>query len=87
MTEDEFFPYHNRHIVFRLRNGDELSGVLIDSMNSDQTGKPRTLYKFIRTSDLMEWKRAEELSEHDRKKSLESDLDLMDITWAQRLNY
>ncbi len=87
MTEDEFFPYHNKHIVFRLKNGDELSGVLIDPMNSGQTGKPRTTYRYIRTSELRDWKRAEDRNDRERMRSLETDLDLGEIVWAQRLNY
>lgn len=87
MTELEFFPYHNRHIVFKLNDGRELSGVLVDPMNSHETGKQRTIYTYITTSNLRAWKRAEQNNDKVRMKELEGEIDIENITWAMRLNY
>ena len=88
MTEFEFFPYHNRHIVFKLKNGQELSGVLIDPGADRQNGQSRTIYKFIPTKDLMWWKRAVKENNQDRMKIFESKkIDIDDILWAEGLNY
>lgn len=87
MKELDFFPYHNRHIMFKLRNGQELSGVLVDPMNSHETGKPRTVYTYIATRNMIAWKKAEDKNDKETMKSLEGEIDLEDILWAERLNY
>lgn len=87
MTELEFFPFHNYHIRFRLSNGTELSGVLFDTMNSHETGKPRTEYTFIQTKNMIEWKQAEKIGDKERMKHLQSFIDITDIVWAERLKY
>ena len=87
MTELEFFPYHNYHIVFRLIDGRELSGVLIDPMNSHETGKTRTIYTFIPTGNLRTWKRAEQNKDEERMMKLQGEINIENITWAMRLNY
>ncbi len=87
MTESDFHPYHNFHIKFRLKNGRELSGVLFDSINSHETDKPRTVYTYIATGDMIGWKDAERLKDKEKMKSLEQEIDLKDIDWVERLNY
>lgn len=87
MTELEFFPYHNYHVVFRLSDGRELSGVLIDPMNSHETGKPRTVYTYISTGNMRAWKRAEQNNDIGKMRELEGEIDIENITWAMRLNY
>lgn len=87
MTEAEFFPYHNKHIVFKLANGQELSGVLTDPMNFHETGKAPTIYNFIPTRNMIAWKNAERERNQEKMRSLESEIDLRDIIWVERLNY
>lgn len=87
MTELEFFPYHNYHIVFKVKDGKEMSGVLLDPMDSYETGKPATLYTYIPTSSLKSWKLAQNKGDRERMKELQSEIDIKDVTWAMRLNY
>jgi len=87
MTELEFFPYHNRHIVFKLNDGRELSGAIIDPMNSHETGKPSVIYTYIPTNSLKAWKRAEQNNDVKRMKELEGEINIEEITWAMVLNY
>lgn len=87
MTELEFFPYHNRHIVFKLKDGIERTGVFLDPMDSHETGKSRTIYTFIPTGNMQAWKRAEERNDRQRLRELGKEIDIKDITWAMRLNY
>jgi len=87
MTQEEFFPYHNRHIVFKLNDGQELSGVLMDPMNSFETGKPSTVYRFVPTNKMIEWKIADRSNNYEMMKIIEKDLDISLITWAQQLNF
>ena len=79
MSEVDFFPYHNRHIIFKLNDGTELSGVLFDSMTGD------TNYTFVATKNMIAWKKAER--DADARKKLESQIDIENIVWAERLNY
>lgn len=87
MTELEFFPYHNHHIVFKMNDGRELSGVLIDPTNNHETGKSRTIYTYISTDNMRAWKLADEKKDKERMKQLQDEIDVTDIVWAQRLNY
>jgi hypothetical protein len=87
MKEIEFFPYHNRHIIFRLQNGTELSGVLFDSTNTRKPNTSRTIYTFVPTSNMIAWKKAEKEDDQKKMRSLESEIDIKDIIWAQRLNF
>lgn len=87
MTEIEFFPYHNRHIMFKLRNGQELSGVIFDSISSRLPNEPRTFYSFIPTKNMIAWKKAEQENNKDMMKKLEQKIDIQQIEWAERLNY
>lgn len=86
MNHYEFFPYHNRHIVFRLKNGSELSGVIVSDAKHGNEGKG-TVYKFIPTSKLSFWKRAEKTNDIEKMAKYESRIDIENITWAMRLNY
>lgn len=83
----EFFPYHNYHIRFRLSNGIELSGVVFDSMNFHETGKAQTLYQFIPTRNMIEWKQAEKNVDKELMKMLQKEVDITEIVWAERLKY
>lgn len=87
MTELEFFPYHNRHIVFKMKNGSELSGVLTDPTNNHETGKSRTIYTYVSTNNMRAWKLAKERKDEERMKQLQGEIDITNIVWAQRLNY
>jgi hypothetical protein len=58
MNHLEFAPYHNRHIVFRLKNGNEKSGVVLDTMSFDENNQYKTKYKFITTVNLVSWTKA-----------------------------
>ena len=87
MTHIEFFPYHNRHIRFRLKNGTELSGVLTDKMSERERDQPRTLYDFIPTRNMIEWKKAEKNADYDKMKGLEKEIDIEDIVWAELISY
>lgn len=87
MTELEFFPYHNRHIVFRLKNGSEMSGVLMDMMKDGESKKPRTVYTYVSTNNMRKWKWLERMGRPEQMKELEGEVDINDIEWAMRLNY
>ncbi|PBQ34025.1 hypothetical protein CNR22_20330 [Sphingobacteriaceae bacterium] len=86
MNEVDFFPYHNKHIVFKLKNGKELSGVLYDPTHHED-GESRTVYRFIPTFNMIEWKRAEENGNKQKQNSLEEKVDINNIVWAERVNY
>ncbi|MCE3227936.1 MAG: hypothetical protein K0S32_2487 [Bacteroidetes bacterium] len=73
--------------MFKLRNGQELSGVLVDPMNSHETGKSRTIYTFIPTRNMVAWKKAEMDNNTKLMRSLEGEINIEDIVWAERLNY
>jgi hypothetical protein len=85
MTHEEFFPFHNRHIVFKLRGGSELSGVLIDP--AGETGRSTTMYKYIATSDMVAWKKAERAKDKAKMKRYENRIDIGEIVWAEQFNY
>jgi hypothetical protein len=87
MTHEEFIPYHNYHIRFRLTNGVEMSGVLTMNFKSHIEHKPDTLYEYIPTSNMIEWKQAEKDNDSKKKKILQGEIDISDIVWAERLRY
>lgn len=87
MNHIEFFPYHNRHIVFKLKNGQELSGVLLDDMKHKSTGEYETNYTYIPTKNLIAWKLAEKSNDKKRQQELQSEIDIEEIVWAEQLNY
>jgi len=50
MNHSDFFPYFNRHIVFKLNNGIEKSGVvLVKTISPIEADKYKTRYKLITT--------------------------------------
>lgn len=79
MTHIEFFPYHNRHIRFKLNDGTELTGVLIDTIRHTNPTLPDTVYKYIPTTNMLEWKQAEEKNDTTKMKHLESQIDIKNI--------
>lgn len=79
MTETEFFPYHNRHIKFKQKNGIELTGVLFDSLNMAN----RSIYTFVATKNMVAWKKAEQDKDQVAKKKLEDRFDLENIVSAE----
>lgn len=85
MTESEFIPYHNFHIEFKLDEGTKLSGVLVDPMNHNETKKARTIYDFIPTTNMIDWKQAEQNGDKAKMKELQGEIDIVKIVWAQRL--
>ncbi len=86
MDHNQFFPYHNRHIVFRLKNGVEQTGVVINDNKYASRGKG-TIYKYIPTNKLIFWKKAEQENNIAQMEKYESEIDIEDITWAMILNY
>ena len=87
MTTIEFFDFQNFHIKFKLKDGRELSGVLIDPMHSSELKKSPTLYDFITTHNMIEWKKADENKNYEKKLSLQSELDIADIVRAEKLPF
>lgn len=86
MTHIEFFPFHNRHIKFRLRNGQELHGVLLDMMDYNNK-KVHTEYIFIPTERMREWKEADTTGNVALKEQLQSIIDIENIESAELLNF
>jgi len=70
-----------------MKNGTEHSGVLIDSLANKVRNKNNIIYKFISTSDMIAWKRAEKTDNKQEMKKLEGEINIIDIAWAERLNY
>ena len=87
MTHQEFIPYHNYHIRFRLIDGTELSGVLTMNFMSAMENKPDTLYHYISTRNMIEWKKAEKVKDQEKMNSLQDEIDISKIIWAERLKY
>ncbi len=87
MTESTFTQYHNFHIKFKVNNGKESSGVFLERNNVPNDPKPRTVYKFIPTNNMIEWKQAKEKKDFVTVERLQSEIDISNITWAERLYY
>ncbi len=85
MTQEQFLPYHNYHIQFRLNNGAEMSGVLFFNHMSAMEHKPHTSYFYIPTLNMIEWKHAEKDKDEVRMKNLRGEIDISNIIWARRL--
>jgi hypothetical protein len=83
MTELEFFPFHNRHIRFKLSNNTELSGLLIDPMNIQKAGNSRAKYMFIQSKDLIEWKQSCKRGDIARALQLQSVVNISEIVSAE----
>lgn len=87
MTQTDFFPYAGVHIRFKLSTGKELSGVLFQRLNVNQNEKPDTMYRYIPTINMIAWKQAEQRQDQSRMESLESEIDIQNIVWAERIKY
>ncbi len=87
MTHIEFFPYHNFHIRFRLISGKELSGVVTDTVRQYNPELSDTVYAFIPTANMIEWKRAEQAGDIQKMQGLTSEIDIKNIVWAERIKY
>ncbi len=88
MNYSDFFPYFNRHMVFKLNNGTEKSGVvLVKTISNIETDKYKTRYKLITTDNMVAWKKAEKENNQERVRRLEGEIDINDIVWAELLNY
>lgn len=85
MTAYEFIPYHNYHIIFGLSNGIANSGVLFANFSNPLRHKPHTLYTFIPTRNMIEWRDAERDKDEFKMKILQSEIDISDIVWAKRV--
>jgi len=87
MTHTEFFPYHNYHIRFKLNDGTELSGVIVDNLGHADLTMPDTVYHYIPTINMIEWKQAEQRNDKSKMKSLEGNIDIRNIMWAEGMKY
>ena len=87
MTHIDFFPYHNFHIRFKLLDGKELSGVLTDTLRPHEKGEPDTVYSFIATTNMIEWKQAEQKGNTAKMKNLQEKIDIRNIVWAEKIKY
>ena len=84
MTPIEFGPYSDYHIWFKLTDGRELSGVVL--LPSEQK-KAYTLYDFIPTANMIEWKLAEKKENKEMMNRLRGEIDITNIVWADLLKY
>ena len=82
MGHTQFFPYYNRHIVFKLITGEQCSGVVVDTMDP-QEKLVKTWYSFIPSEKLQEWKQAEQNNDRTTMKKLESIIDIQRIVGAK----
>ncbi len=87
MTHIEFFPYHNYHIIFKLKDGREMSGILVDTIRFTDPSLSDTVYKYIPTLNMIEWKQAEQKGDKKKMEDLEGKIDITDIVWAERMKY
>ena len=85
MNHIEFVPFHNRHIRFRVNNGPIVSGAVFDSSKYREGGRHSTIYTFVPTGNMIEFKKAEEAGDLDKAKSLKSSVDILEITWAENI--
>jgi hypothetical protein len=87
MTHSEFFPYESYHIRFKLIDGTELSGVLFQAIENLDFKKPDTIFKYIPTSNMIEWKKAEQNNNKEVMERLQREIDIEKIVWAERMKY
>jgi hypothetical protein len=85
MTQYELIPYHNYHIEFDTLDGDRMSGVLFIDLEILTAGQSPTLYRYVQSNDLIEWKNAEQKKDFETMKSLESTIDISLIARARRI--
>jgi len=86
MTVQEFVPFHNYHIKFRLADGEELSGA-VTFRPTIEANKPLTIYNFVPTKNMIEWKKAHDNNDQDKINNLQEDIDISNVVWAERLPY
>lgn len=84
MDEHEFWPYHNLHGKFLLRDGSEIQGVIF---RFRLEGDIIDHYYFVKTNNLLEFRDAQLIGDTPRCKSLSQVMDLADIKEAYRLEY
>lgn len=86
MTHVEFAyaGLHNRHIKFVV-DGQVLSGVVVDDLYHTAGKTKRTDYTFIPTSNMVEWKKAENQHNKEKMYSLSGVVDIAKITAGVRI--
>jgi hypothetical protein len=86
MTHIEFVEagLHNRHIKFVI-DGQVLSGVVVDDVYHTTGKTKRTDYTFIPTSNMIEWKKAENRHDKEKMYALSTVVDIAKITQGIRL--
>lgn len=87
MTISEFLPYQNHHIRFKLKDGKELSGVIMNNFKHLDTKEMNTHFSFVPTSKMIDWKHAERKYDTEKMKSLQIEIDILNIVWAERMIY
>lgn len=85
MNHIEFQPLHNFHTELTLIDGNVISGVALDPMNSHETGLPDTVYIFIPTKNMRDWKIADEEKNKERMEALQRKLDITEVVSGYRL--
>ena len=85
MTEVEFFNdgLHNKHIEF-VFTGKKMSGVIMDTIPLKEK-QNRTIYHYIKSKNLREWKDVQERNDKTKMKELCSVIDISQITLGKRL--
>ena len=84
MEHTGILPYHNRHISFKLISGEENSGVIIDTLNSDEK-LVQTWYSFVPSVNLEKWKDAEKLNDVQAMKKYERIIDIQRIVGIKQI--
>jgi len=84
MTPIEFSSFHNYHIRFRMKDGTELSGVVVNTLDV-KPQRSATLYAFISTNQMIDWKQAEKDHDSQKMKDLQGEVDIGNIIWAERI--
>jgi len=78
MTPIEFSLFHNYHIRFGMTDGTELSGVVVNTLDLKPERSP-TIYAFIPTNQIIDWKQAEKDQNSQKMKALQGEVDIEDI--------
>jgi len=75
----EFFPFHNKHIRFLLRNHKTFSGVIVDDLTES---KPSDMhYRFIPSENLVTFLKAE--GDKGRMDDLSKIINISEIVTAE----
>lgn len=85
MNQQEFLPFHNYHISFKIYDRTEGSGVLIIPTEYNAAKRP-TVHTYIPTSNLIEWKEAEKVKDIGKMNALQGEIDIETIASATRLS-